>query len=95
MFVSVIYDCADEDHKEAVRKTLKIFGFTERIKDTFETATISESSLLRLKRELDKAIDYYDSLRFYQFPMDGTLVITALMKKKWKRITVKDGIDRP
>ena len=91
MFVSVVCDCADEDHKTAVHKTLKVFGFTERIANVFETASVSEQSLLRLKRELDKATDYYDSLRFYQFPMDGTLIISSLQKKKWKRITVKEG----
>jgi hypothetical protein len=48
MFVSVIYDCADEDHKEAVRRDIEDIWIHGKDQDTFETATISESSLLRL-----------------------------------------------
>jgi CRISPR-associated protein Cas2 len=32
--------------------------------------------------------DSYDSLRFYQYPMESTLVISELREKKWRKTVV-------
>lgn len=91
MFVSVVCDFSNDDHKLEVEKLLKIYGFSAVQNNTFEGANIGERSLFRLKREIDKATDYYDSFRIYQYPLQGRLVISILQKKKWKRITVHKG----
>ena len=43
----------------------------------------------RLKKDLDRIADSYDSIRFYQFPVEGTFAITILKEKKWRRLIVK------
>ena len=48
----------------------------------------SEKALLRLKKELDGLTDSYDSLRFYQYPLDGTLVVSSLKEKKWRKLVL-------
>jgi len=51
--------------------------------------SLTEKNLARLKLEVDKLTDFYDVLRLYQFPIENTLVITALEGKKWKRSVLK------
>ncbi|MCK4541026.1 MAG: CRISPR-associated endonuclease Cas2 [Spirochaetales bacterium] len=92
MFVAVSCDLSNEDHIDDVRDILKQFGFKEVQKNLFESARLKENTVSRLKRELDKATDSFDKLRFYQFPIKETLVITELVQKKWKRIIVRDVI---
>jgi CRISPR-associated protein Cas2 len=55
----------------------------------FESAAVSETALSRLKKDLDRITDSYDSVRLYQYPVDGTLAITVLKEKKWRRLIVK------
>jgi CRISPR-associated protein Cas2 len=90
MFVSVILDMSNTEHQEAAEKILKIFGFKEGGKNIFESLTIGDATLARLKRDLDKISDSYDVIYFYQFPMEETLVISSLNKKHWKRRIIKD-----
>ena len=46
-------------------------------------------ALGRLKKDLDRVADSYDGIRLYQYPVDGTLAITILKEKKWRRLIVK------
>ena len=89
MFVSIACDLSNEDHRLAVYELLRQYGFTMILNNVFETATIKENRLSRLKRDIDRITDYYDKLRFYQYPLDDTLVISFLSNKKWRKTFVK------
>ena len=89
MFVGVSCELANDDHRIAVYDLLVQYGFERVMRDVFESTTIRESLLTRLKRDLDKVTDFYDKLRFYQYPMDDTLVVTFLSDKKWKRTIIQ------
>jgi CRISPR-associated protein Cas2 len=90
MFVSVVCDIANEDHEMEVYELLGLYGFEQVIKNVFESSRIKENTLMRLKRDIDKATDFYDKVRFYQFPMEDTLVITFLSQKKWRKTIVRE-----
>ena len=83
-------DMSNEDHQEAGEKVLKIFGFKEKGKSLFESTTVNDTTLTRLKRELDKICDSYDVIHFYQYPMEDTLTVTSLSKKHWKRRVIRE-----
>lgn len=88
MFVAVTCDLANEDHSSRVHATLLQYGF-KRVQDKlYESLTIGERGLLRLKKDLDRLTDSYDALRFYQYPVENTLVISTLKDKKWRKIVV-------
>lgn len=89
MFVAVVCDFATEDHRKAAHDVILQYGFSKVLGDAFESAAVSESSLTRLKRDLDRLADSYDSIRFYQFPVESTLAITVLKEKKWRRLICK------
>lgn len=89
MFVSVVCDIADMGHRDEVFEYLRRYGFKEVIAGTFESATISEKALVRLKRDIDQSTDLYDKVRFYQYPYDGTLVISFLSEKRWKKSLIR------
>jgi hypothetical protein len=62
---------------------------------------VSPETLNRLKRDLDRATDAFDRLRIFQFPVEGTLALTTLRDKKWRRMvargadTVSSGVVPP
>jgi len=89
MFVAVACEFASDDHRRSGHDILGQYGFKKVLKDAFESTTLSETALRRLKRDLDGIADSYDSLRLYQFPVEGTLAITVLKEKKWRRLIVK------
>ena len=89
MFVAVICDIADAGHSDLVVDYLKRYGFKEVIDNTYETTSISEKALIRLKRDIDKSTDFYDKVRFYQYPYENTMVISFLNEKKWKKSVIK------
>ena len=89
MFVSVVCDIADAGHHDMVTDYLKRYGFEEVVQNTFETTSISEKALIRLKRDIDKSTDFYDKIRFYQYPLEGTMVISFLKEKKWKKSVIR------
>lgn len=89
MFVSVICDIADAGHRDLVVDYLRRYGFREVIDDAFESTSISEKALMRLKRDIDKSTDFYDKVRFYQYPLEGTMVISFLSEKKWKKSVIR------
>ncbi len=89
MFVSVVCDIGSEDNQHAVFEVLKMYGFKEIMENVFESTKIKEDTLLRLKRDIDKNTDQYDKIRFYQYPMEETFIITFLARKRWKKIVIK------
>jgi CRISPR-associated protein Cas2 len=89
MFVSVVCDFSSEDHRKAGHALLVQYGYKKALKDAFESTTVSEQALNRLKKDLDRICDSYDSIRLYQYPVEGTLAITVLKEKKWRRLIVK------
>lgn len=89
MFIAVVCDLASEDHRIEVYELLMQYGFKQVIKDVFESTRIAENTLMRLKRDIDRATDFYDKIRLYQFPLEDTLTITSLSEKKWRRFVVE------
>lgn len=89
MFVSIACEFSVDDHRLSVRELLKQYGFSEILHDLFESMTLKEKSLSRLKRDIDRCIDYYDKIRIYQYPLENTLIITALENKKWRKLILK------
>ncbi len=89
MFVAVACEFANDDHRRSGHEILGQYGFKKVLKDAFESTTVSETALRRLKRDLDGIADSYDSIRLYQYPVEGTLAITILKEKKWRRLIVK------
>jgi CRISPR-associated protein Cas2 len=88
MFVAVACDLGSEDHQKRVHSSLMEYGFNKVHEGLYESLKINDNGLLRLKRELDLLTDSYDSLRFYQYPMENTLVISELKEKKWRKTIV-------
>ena len=89
MFVAVACDFANDDHSREVIKLLGWYGFEKVQEGVWETASIPENALARLKRDIDRNCDSFDSIRFYQFPMEETMVITSLKGKRWRRIILE------
>ncbi len=85
MFVSVVLDPGGIDSAKAASAVLTRFGFKKLHRACWESMQISEAQLSVLKRELDGATDYYDTLRIYQFPLNGNFAVTELKQKKWKK----------
>jgi CRISPR-associated protein Cas2 len=89
MLVAVACEIASDDHRKVVYDLLLQYGFRKIQKSLFESASVDDGSLMRLKRDVDRATDSYDKVRFYQYPMEETLVITSLESKKWRKLKVK------
>lgn len=87
MFVACAFDLGSEDSRIKVHDLLIQYGFKKIQNQLYETSTINEKNLARMKVDIDKITDFYDRLRLYQYPMENTLVITSLEGKKWKRLT--------
>ncbi|MBF9015650.1 MULTISPECIES: CRISPR-associated protein Cas2 [unclassified Oceanispirochaeta] len=90
MFVSIIVDLGNEDSQKIVQNLLFRYGFKQIQNNTFESLSINENNLSRLKLDLDRSTDFYDSIRIYQYPIKGTLVITSLTEKRWRRNIIKE-----
>ena len=88
MFVAVACDLGNADRLASVGNLLLQYGFRKLQQNLHESAVISEKSLLRLKKELDGLTDSYDSLRFYQYPLEDTLVVSSLKEKKWRKLVL-------
>jgi CRISPR-associated protein Cas2 len=91
MFVAVVCDMGSEDSRAALYNLLPQYGFERVQKACFECASVSEKLLSSLKRDIDKITDSYDTVRLYQYPVEGTLAITVLKDNKWRRIVVRDS----
>jgi len=86
MFVSVAIDPGSEGREKELADLLGQYGFKKVQRFLWESATVSADTLNRVKRDLDKATDGFDKLRLFQFPMEGTLVLSSLRDKKWRRL---------
>ncbi|HCM25461.1 MAG: CRISPR-associated protein Cas2 [Treponema sp. GWB1_62_6] len=89
MFVSVILDPGSEERAKELSELLARYGFEKVQRGLWESAIIAPPSLDRLKRDLDRATDAYDRIRIFQFPVDGTLVVSGLRDKKWRRLVAR------
>lgn len=89
MFVSVAVDPGSEERAREIADLLGRYGFEKVQRGLWESAVVTPPSLDRLKRDLDRATDAYDRVRVYQFPVDGTLVISGLREKKWRRLVAR------
>ncbi|MDR1420814.1 MAG: CRISPR-associated protein Cas2 [Treponema sp.] len=89
MFVSIAVDPGSEGRARELADLLGQYGFDKVQRGLWESAFISLETLNRLKRDLDRATDAFDRLRIFQFPMEGTLVLTSLRDKKWRRMIAR------
>jgi len=93
MFVSIALDPGSRERARELADLLAQYGFKKIQNLLWESTTVTQDTLNRLKRDLDKATDGFDRLRFFQFPMEGTLVLSSLREKKWRRMVAID-VDR-
>ncbi|MDR0720625.1 MAG: CRISPR-associated protein Cas2 [Treponema sp.] len=90
MFVSIVLDPGSEGRAKELNDLLAQYGFKKVQKGLWESAFVNADTLNRLKRDLDNATDAFDRLRLFQFPVDGTLALTTLRDKKWRRMVAKN-----
>ncbi len=95
MFVSVVLDPAGTDSARALASILTRFNFQKIQRACWESNNVTENQLTILKREMDQATDYYDTLRIYQFPLNGHFAISELRQKKWKKSVYGAGNPAP
>jgi len=89
MFVSIHCDLGSDDHRKSVYSIISQYGCKQIMKDVFESTSLEENTLSRLKRDIDKKTDFYDTIRIYQYPINDAFVISYLNKKKWRRFVVR------
>ncbi len=89
MFVAISCELSNDDHILAIELLMKEYGFTEVMKNLYESVKLKETVLSRLKRDIDRRTDSFDIVRMYQYPLEGTLIITTLRDKHWKRTVIK------
>jgi CRISPR-associated protein Cas2 len=91
MFVSIAIDPGSEGRARELADLLGQYGFEKVQRGLWESPFISPDTLNRLKRDLDRTTDAFDRLRLFQFPLEGTLVLSTLKEKKWRRLVAKGG----
>ena len=91
MFVSIALDPGSRERAKELAELLAMYGFQKVQRSLWESAAVSEANLARLKRDMDKVTDGFDKLRFFQFPLEGTLVLSSLRDKKWRRMVAVSG----
>jgi CRISPR-associated protein Cas2 len=89
VFVAVILDPGSDGRIDELDYLLEQYGFRQIQKGVWESTTLMEKYLSRLKRDIDRKTDSYDKVRMYQYPLEGSLSITSLIQKSWKRVVVK------
>ena len=94
MFVSIALDPSSEERARDLADLLAQYGFQKVQRGLWESTTVSPGELNRIKRDLDRATDANDRLRFFQFPMEGTLVLSSLRDKKWRRMVAVDETEK-
>jgi CRISPR-associated protein Cas2 len=90
MFVSIAVDPGSEGRAKELADLLAQYGFEKVQRGLWESPFVSAGTLARVKRDLDKATDAFDRLRLFQFPIDGTLVLSSLREKKWRRMVARN-----
>ena len=91
MFVSIAVEPGSEGRAKEMAELLIQYGFDKVQRGLWESTVVSPETLSRLKRDLDRSTDAFDRLRIFQFPVDGTLVLTTLRDKKWRRLVARGG----
>jgi CRISPR-associated protein Cas2 len=91
MFVSIAVDPGSEGRARELADLLGQYGFEKVQRGLWESSFVSPDTLNRLKRDLDRTTDAFDRRRLFQFPLEGTLVLTTLKDKKWRRLVAKGG----
>lgn len=76
---------------KALVSVMTSFGYKKAQRACWENDSVSSAKLADLKKEIDRVTDYYDTVRMYQFPVEGAFVVTELRQKKWKRLAMKAG----
>jgi CRISPR-associated protein Cas2 len=94
MFVSIALDVGSEERAKEIASLLAQYGFEKIQRGLWESAFISPQTLNRVKKDLDRTCDAFDRLRLFQFPIEGTLVLTTLKDKKWRRLVAKSGSEK-
>ncbi|MDR2159205.1 MAG: CRISPR-associated protein Cas2 [Treponema sp.] len=89
MFVSIAVDPGSEGRAKELADLLGQYGFDKIQRGLWESAFVSPETLNRLKKDLDRATDAFDRLRIFQFPVEGTLALTTLRDKKWRRMVAR------
>lgn len=89
MFVSVVLDPGGIDSARLLVSVLIHAGFKKIQRACWESMSVTEADLTSLKKEIDRVTDYYDTVRIYQFPLNGMFVITELKQKRWKRCQMR------
>jgi CRISPR-associated protein Cas2 len=89
MFVSVVLDPGSEERARELADLLGQYGLEKIQRGLWESATIAPATLERLKKDLDRATDAYDRIRIFQYPVEGTLAISGLRDKKWRRMVAR------
>ena len=95
MFVSIAVDPGSAERGQELSDLLAQYGYTRVQRFLWESTTVTEEDLSRLKRDLDYATDANDKLRLFQFPMEGTLVLSSLQNKLWRRLIAKETEPTP
>lgn len=85
MFVSAVIDPGGIDSARHLTSILTQYGFQKVQRACWENGNIGEREINDLKKDIDRVTDYYDSVRMYQYPVQGMLAITEMTKKQWKR----------
>lgn len=85
MFVSAVIDPGGIDSARHLTSLLTQYGFQKVQRACWENGNIGEKDINDLKKDIDRVTDYYDSIRLYQYPVQGMLAITEMVKKQWKR----------
>ena len=89
MFVSVVLDPGGVDTAQSLASVLAHYGFHKVQRACWESADVGVMQLSQLKREIDRVTNYYDTVRMYQYPMQGVFSIMELRRKKWRRCLLK------
>ena len=87
MFVAVACEFAAEDHRRAAERPADPVRTAQGARRAPWRAPRSRDALGRLKQDIDRVTDSDDSIRFYQYPVDGTLAITVLKEKQWRGLS--------
>ena len=95
MFVSVAVDPGSEGRAKELADLLAQYGLTKIQRGLWESAFLSAEALNRLKRDLDRATDAFDRIRIFQFPVEGTLALSTLKEKKWRRMVARGAPEPP
>lgn len=89
MFVSVVLDPGGLDTAKSLAQLLARYGFRKIQRALWEHAALPSEFLSRLKRDIDRVTNYYDTVRLYQYPIKGTFVITEMKQKRWRKCVLK------